>query len=112
MTSRERVLAAIAHREPDRVPIDQGSMRSTGMMAITYNRLKEHLGVESGPAFLYDVVQQLAQPEEWFLERFHIDAIDIGRAISAADARRPWTLPDGSCCAAPDWYRSEERRVG
>lgn len=112
MTSRERVLAAIAHREPDRVPIDQGSMRSTGMMAIAYNRLKRHLGIAGEPAFMYDLVQQLAQPDDWFLERFHIDAIDIGRAISAGDPRRQWTLPDGSCCTVPDWYRPERAPGG
>ena len=28
------------HREPDRVPIDCGAMRSTGIQAIAYNRLK------------------------------------------------------------------------
>jgi len=105
MTSRERVLAAVAHREPDRVPIDQGSMRSTGLMAIAYNRLKEHLGIQGEPTFMYDLVQQLAQPDQWFLDRFHIDAIDLGRALSAGAPRRPWTLPDGSCCTVPAWYR-------
>jgi uroporphyrinogen decarboxylase len=105
MTSRERVLAAISHREPDRVPIDQGSMRSTGLMAIAYNRLRRHLGVAGEPPLMYDLVQQLARPEPWFLERFRIDVVDIGDALSAADPRCPWTLPDGSCCTVPAWYR-------
>src|SRR5574340_955843 len=112
MTSRERVLAAIAHKEPDRVPMDQGSMRSTGIMAIAYNRLKSHLGVADPPTFMYDLVQQLAQPDEWFLERFAIDAIDVGRAFSAADERRSWTLPDGSMCTVPGWYQPERRDGG
>jgi uroporphyrinogen decarboxylase len=112
MTSRERVLAAIAHREPDRVPIDQGSMRSSGLMAIAYNRLKRHLGAAGEPVFMYDVVQQLAQPDEWFLERFHIDAVDVGRAVSAGDPRCPWMLPDGSPCTTPAWYRPERQADG
>ena len=45
MTSRERVLAALRHEETDRPPIDFGGMRSTGIMAMTYNRLLAHLGV-------------------------------------------------------------------
>jgi len=56
MTPRERVLAAVNHQEPDRVPIDQGSMRSSGIMAIAYNRLKKHLGVTGGETFVYDLV--------------------------------------------------------
>ena len=112
MTSRERVLAAIAHKEADRVPIDQGSMRSTGFMAIAYNRLKRHLGIDGEPTFMYDLVQQLAQPDQWFLDRFHIDSVDLGRALSADDPRRPWTLPDGSCCTVPSWYQPERLADG
>ena len=78
MTGRERVLAAVAHKEADRVPIDQGSMRSTGIMAVAYNRLKEHLAIDGPPTFLYDLIQQLAQPDEWYLDRFHVDAVDAG----------------------------------
>jgi uroporphyrinogen decarboxylase len=51
MTGRERVLAAVAHKEADHVPIDQGSMRSTGIMAVAYNRLKKHLGIDGRPLF-------------------------------------------------------------
>lgn len=109
MTSRERVLAAIAHKEPDRVPIDTGSMRSTGIMAIAYNRLKAHLGIAAAPTLLYDLIQQLAQPDPWYLDRFHVDAIDIGRAFEPAGGWRPWTLPDGSPALAPGWFQPERR---
>jgi len=34
MNSRERIRMAIDHREADRVPIDLGGMRSTGIAAI------------------------------------------------------------------------------
>ena len=45
MTSRERVLAAIEHREPDRVPIDVGGSSVTTLIGEAYERLKVHLGV-------------------------------------------------------------------
>ena len=57
MTARERVLAAIAHREPDRVPLDIGSTPSSGISAIAYNNLKKHLGISGGSTRIYDVVQ-------------------------------------------------------
>ncbi len=107
MTRRERVLAAIAHKEPDRVPIDQGSMRSTGIMAIAYNRLKAHLNIPGPPTFLYDLIQQLAQPDSWYLDRFHVDVIDLGRAFTASETLQPWTLPDGSAAQTPGWFRPE-----
>ena len=111
MTSRERVLAAVAHREPDHVPIDQGSMRSTGIMAIAYNRLKDHLGVAGSRTYVYDLIQQLAQPEPWYLERFHVDAIDLGRAFAPREPRR-MPLPDGSEGYVPGWFRPEVSERG
>jgi uroporphyrinogen decarboxylase len=105
MTPRERVLSAIRHKEPDRVPIDHGSMRSTGIMAIAYNRLKSHLGVNA-PTKVYDMIQQLALPDQWYLDRFRIDAIDLGRAFDAPEKWQPWSLPDGSPALAPAWFRS------
>jgi len=45
MTSRERVLAALNHQEPDRVPLDIGGGASTSIVVEGYDRLKQHLGV-------------------------------------------------------------------
>ncbi len=59
LTSRERVLRAVQHQEPDRVPIDLGGHRSSGIMALAYRRLKEHLGIRTGDIYVYDFVQQL-----------------------------------------------------
>jgi hypothetical protein len=58
-------MMAVNHQEPDRIPIDLGGHRSSGISAIAYRRLKEHLGIESGDIYVYDVVQQLAviEPE-------------------------------------------------
>jgi uroporphyrinogen decarboxylase len=110
MTSRERVLAALEHREPDSVPVDCGAMRSTGIMGIAYNRLKRHLGVGGGETKIYDSVQQLAIPEQWYLDRFHIDAVDLARTFAGEPADwRDWVLPDGSAAKMPTWLDFEKR---
>jgi uroporphyrinogen decarboxylase len=72
-------------------------------MAIAYNRLKQHLGLPSGGTRLYDVIQQLAEPEPWYLERFHADVVDLGRAIPGREWKQ-WPLPDGSPALAPAWF--------
>ncbi|MBD3305245.1 methyltransferase [candidate division KSB3 bacterium] len=108
MTSRERILCAIAHQEPDRVPIDIGAMRSTGISTIAYNRLVEALGLNDGPSRMYDFQQQLAYPSQAVRDRFHVDAIDAGQAFLAeAEAWRPWTLNDGSTCVVPKYLNLE-----
>ena len=102
MTRRERVLCAISHREPDKVPVDLGAMRSTGITAVAYGNLKRYLGISAGSTDVYDVVQQLAQPEDPILDYFEGDVIDLGRAFLTADADwKDFTLPDGSAAKIP-----------
>ena len=106
MTPRERVLAAIGRKEPDRVPVDLGATPSSGISAIAYGNLKTHLAIASGATRIYDVVQQLAEPEDALLDRFGIDAIDLGRAFNRNG--RDWyeiALPDGQRAFYPRWFR-------
>jgi len=49
MTSRERVRTTLAHREPDRVPVDFGGTTVTGMHALVVERLRAHYGLERRP---------------------------------------------------------------
>ncbi|MEW6071157.1 MAG: uroporphyrinogen decarboxylase family protein [Planctomycetota bacterium] len=112
-TSRERVLAALDHREPDRVPVDLGATPSTGISALAYGRLKRHLGMRGGHTRVYDVVQQLAQPEDAILDRFRIDAVDVGRAFDGEDA--DWyeiELPGGAPGRYPAGFRPERQPDG
>ena len=71
MTSRDRVRTALDHKQPDRVPIDLGG-NQTGIHKRAYQALVAHLGIADEPAIM-DPVQQLAQPCEAVLERFHVD---------------------------------------
>lgn len=112
MTSRERVLAAVEHREPDRVPLDLGSTPSSGISAQAYIRLVRELAEREGRADyeerpkVYDVVQELAQPEPWVLDALGADVLDIGRAFN--DGAEDWAervMPDGSTYLYPAWFK-------
>lgn len=82
MNSRERVLATIAHKQPDQVPVDLGSTPSSGISAIAYSNLLKAIGRTDLPVQIYDVVQQLAQPDMSIIDRFGVDVLDIGRAFN------------------------------
>jgi uroporphyrinogen decarboxylase len=108
MTSRERVLASLNHQEPDRVPVDLSGHRSSGIAAMAYARLREHLGLPKKPVRVYDPVQQLAIVDEDVLERFQVDTIELGRAFALEDKYwTEWTLPDGTPCLMPVWAKPE-----
>ncbi len=105
MTSRGRIQAAINHQEPDVLPIDFGGMRSTGIAAIAYARLKEYLGIRKGHLRVYDIFQQLAEPEEPILKRMGGDVIQLHRlAPSFGIPITEWKeskLQDGTPCLVP-----------
>jgi uroporphyrinogen decarboxylase len=95
-------MAAVNHREPDRVPIDLGGHRSSGIMAIAYAQLKQHLGITTGDIYVYDFVQQLAIIEPAVLDRFGVDTIELGRGFSLRpEDWQDWVLPDGTPCKIP-----------
>lgn len=113
MTSRERVLAAINHKQPDYVPLDLGGTPSSGISAIAYNNLKKHLGMTGGQTRIFDVVQQVVQPEMEILDRFGVDVLDIGRVFNEKD--EDWhetVLADGSIGHYPNWFHPEKQPNG
>jgi uroporphyrinogen decarboxylase len=57
MTSRERVLLALNHQEPDRVPLDIGGGTSTSISIAAYDKLKAYLGITAPTKTLSNLYQ-------------------------------------------------------
>jgi uroporphyrinogen decarboxylase len=73
MTSRERVMQALNHKEPERVPIDLGGTIITSIVKKTYIELKQYLGMPVGEIKMLDYVQQLPYVDEALMDRFDVD---------------------------------------
>jgi uroporphyrinogen decarboxylase len=73
VNSRERLLTALNHQEPDRIPYDLGSTQVTGIHEIAYIRLRERLGLPPVEITKCDSIQQLALPDEDVIERLGVD---------------------------------------
>jgi len=108
MDSRERVKITLNHQIPDRVPIDFGSTRTSGITAIAYSSLVKKIKPERqayGLPRIYDMVQQLAYPQKDILELFNAYFIDAGQAFfESEDFWREFVLNDGSKCLIPSWF--------
>lgn len=76
MTSRERVQRAVTFQRPDRIPIDLGGIRASGISAVVYDQLKRRLGVTT-PTKIHDPMQILAEVELEVLERLHVDVVPL-----------------------------------
>lgn len=72
MTSRQRVLAAVEHQEPDRVPIDVGGSSFSTIIGEAYKRLKAHLGIK-GETHYMKVKSHSAILDDCVAQRLHTD---------------------------------------
>ncbi len=88
MTSRERVLTALDHREPDRVPLFLGTSGVTTLLGPAYEQLKAHLGLAGLPPRWLSVPLQYALLDEEVMQRLGSD----GRPMVAGPPP-PATLP-------------------
>jgi uroporphyrinogen decarboxylase len=73
MLARDRVLMALNHEEPDRVPIDLGSTLVTGVCRNAYADLVACLGLPGRVIRIVDLVQQLARVDEDVLQALEVD---------------------------------------
>jgi uroporphyrinogen-III decarboxylase len=82
MTSRQRVLEAVNFRKPDRIPIDLGACRASGINASIYSRLKRRLGIDT-PTKVQDTMQILAEIEPEVLSALHVDVVPLDCPLAA-----------------------------
>ncbi|MDP2918680.1 MAG: uroporphyrinogen decarboxylase family protein [Dehalococcoidia bacterium] len=76
-THRQRLLTALAHKEPDRVPFDLGGSVLTGIHIRAYQSLRRYLGLPVRELIVRDTVQQLARVEDDVLERLGVDVRNV-----------------------------------
>jgi uroporphyrinogen decarboxylase len=94
MSHRERVLAALNHREPDRVPLDLGATRNSSIVVEGYERLKQQYGVVA-PNTLTSRMMRVVDVDERILQALGIDVRGVF----------PATTPDQ--LLGEDRYRDE-----
>lgn len=113
MNSRERVKKVLNFEVPDRVPIDLGATRGTGIVGIAYNKFIEEINYNQELARMTDFITQLISPDMSILEMFHIDVIDAGQGfLKSADDFFIWKLNDNSKVLVPKYYKIEYDKDG
>ena len=76
MKSRERVLKAINFQEADRVPIDLGGLKASGIAVETYDQVSRKLGLFTTPR-VADTPGMTAVVEEPVRKRFSLDVMPV-----------------------------------
>lgn len=88
MDSRERVVTALRHEEPDRVPSDLGGTVVSSIAIPTYAALRDHLGLPRKEVRVLETVQQIAVVDEDVMDVLGLDVIPVFA-----------NPPDGPCTA-------------
>jgi uroporphyrinogen decarboxylase len=107
LTSRERVLYALNHEEPDRVPIFFGTSGATTMLAPGYERLRAHLGITRETTVFWRGLQYVLMDEEalaW--------SCSDGRTLLAGPAPAPLAHDVSADAYVDGWGSLWERRPG
>ncbi len=77
MTSKERILTAIGHREPDIIPVDFGATPVTGIHVLAVERLRQYYGLEKRPVKVIEPYQMLGEVDEELREAIGVDVIGL-----------------------------------
>lgn len=99
MTKKERVLAALDHRQPDRLPVDFGSTGVTGMHVSCVAALRGYLGLENRPVKVHEPCQMLGLFEDDLQSALGLDVEGVfpRRTMFGYSNHdwKPWRMPDG-----------------
>lgn len=111
ITSRERVMRALAHQQPDRVPLDLGATNVTGIAASSLYRLRNALGLEARPVRVHEPYQMLGYVDDDVLDALGVDIVGLSgeNTFFGFPARdwKPYTLNDGTPALVPGGFNTE-----
>lgn len=100
MNSRERVKAALEHKEPDRVPVDLGSSVVTGIHVSALDKLRKALGLQERLCKVYEPMMMLGLVEDDVRKAVGGDVVGLnapGTLLGYKNENwKPWALPDGT----------------
>ena len=86
-TSRQRVIKALNHQEPDRVPLDLGASAVTGMHVSAVYRLRQALRLDlpGSPVKVVEPYQMLGEIAPDLMDALGVDVVPWGRLKRCSD---------------------------
>lgn len=112
MTPRERVLKALSHEEPDKLPLDLGATLVTGIHVSSLHKLKVALGLirPEDPVKVLDPFQMLGEVDEELRKVLGIDTIPLMSRENFFGFRnenwKPWRFFDGTPLLVPEKFNT------
>src|SRR3989304_1690285 len=118
MNHRQRIEAAINHRQPDRVPLDLGATTVTGMQVSSVYKLRQALKLDrpGTPVKVTEPYQMLGEIAPDLLDALGVDVIGLGRPTTMFGFKnegwKPWTTFDGTPVLVPGKFNPDPEPNG
>ena len=110
MTSKERLLCALNHKEADRIPLDFGAMTVTGMHYSCVSKLRDHFGLEKRTVKVYEPYQMLGLIEEDLKQALGLDVEGVGGRKNMFgipnEGWKEWKLDSGLTVLIPEQFNT------
>lgn len=112
MNRRERIKAALNHKQPDRVPLDFGATSVTGISASVISKVRKSLGLdkEGARVKVIEPYQMLGEIQPDLKEKLSIDThgiFNINNMFGFPNAGwKPWTMFDGTDVLVPEKFNT------
>src|SRR5512143_2165582 len=113
MNARERVMLALSHREPDRVPLDLGGSATTGMHVSSVYLLRQALRLDppGTPVKVVEPYQMLGEIAPDLLDALGVDVLPLPAPRTmfgfANQDWKPWTFFDGTPVLVPAAFNTD-----
>lgn len=116
MTSKQRVQAALNHKQPDSVPLDFGGTNVSGMHVTCVAALRDYYGLEKRPVKVHEPFQMLGLIEEDLKMAIGVD-VEAGNGSGTffgfpAEDWKPWTLNNGLEVLVPGQFNTTKDAKG
>jgi hypothetical protein len=118
MNSRERVMLALNHQEPDRVPLDLGGSAVTGMHVSSVYLLRQALGLDEPgtPVKVVEPYQMLGEIAPDLMDALGVDVVGLGSTKTLFGFEnvgwKPWTTFDGTPVLVPEGFNTDPEPNG
>lgn len=118
MNSRQRVEAALAHQQPDYVPLDLGGSAVTGMHVTSVYLLRLALGLSQPgtPVKVVEPYQMLGEIAPDLLDALGVDVVGLGGRKTMFgfenESWKPWTTFDGTPVLVPEGFNIDPEPNG
>ena len=113
LSSRERVEAALNHRQADRVPVDLGGTTVTGIHVSSVYQLRQALALDppGTPVRVIEPFMMLGEAKADLLDALGVDTVRVGLPTNIYgfrnDGWKPWTTFDGTPVLVPEKFPTD-----